>query len=280
MVDELFQGWGGQAGTQNAIMASSDYISQAQRSFGNIEDGFYISPSFLDKLSIHIAKNFMNLPKIKVPLILGIWGGKGQVSRLAGGDKGGNSLVGQCQEAHLSADRLGSWFDMLVGLLQWCCVFGPGCCVKHRPTLHAPPACLFPSTIISQGKTFQCMLAFKKLGISPIVMSAGELESGNAGEPAKLLRQRYREASDSIKKVRGGRGSDACAHCITVAGYSFGVGIACVEGRYLVQSCTSIQAHVHSTLVLPDKHAVRCYPAPCSATAAGLVSQHMRCSLC
>jgi hypothetical protein len=90
---------------------------------------------------------------------------------------------------------------MLVGLLQWCCVFGPGCCVKHRPTLHAPPACLFPSTIISQGKTFQCMLAFKKLGITPIVMSAGELESGNAGEPAKLIRQRYREASDQIKKV-------------------------------------------------------------------------------
>merc|ERR1712187_426632 len=31
-------------------------------------------------------------------------------------------------------------------------------------------------------------------------MSAGELESGNAGEPAKLVRQRYREASDVIKK--------------------------------------------------------------------------------
>jgi hypothetical protein len=31
-------------------------------------------------------------------------------------------------------------------------------------------------------------------------MSAGELESGNAGEPAKLIRQRYREASDVIKK--------------------------------------------------------------------------------
>ena len=42
------------------------------------------------------------------------------------------------------------------------------------------------------GKTFQCNLAFKKLGIAPIVMSAGELESGNAGEPAKLIRQRYR----------------------------------------------------------------------------------------
>ena len=43
-----------------------------------------------------------------------------------------------------------------------------------------------------QGKTFQCSLAYKKLGIAPIVMSAGELESGNAGEPAKLIRQRYR----------------------------------------------------------------------------------------
>jgi len=41
----------------------------------------------------------------------------------------------------------------------------------------------------------QCALAYKKLGISPIVMSAGELESGNAGEPAKLIRQRYREVS-------------------------------------------------------------------------------------
>ena len=31
-------------------------------------------------------------------------------------------------------------------------------------------------------------------------MSAGELESGNAGEPAKLIRQRYREAADIIRK--------------------------------------------------------------------------------
>jgi len=128
MVDPLFQGAQGMGGTHNAIMSSYDYISQGQRNFNNIEDGFYISPAFLDKLTIHVAKNFMDLPKIKVPLILGIWGGKGQ------------------------------------------------------------------------GKTFQCALAYKKLGISPIVMSAGELESGNAGEPAKLVRQRYREASDIIRK--------------------------------------------------------------------------------
>merc|ERR1711966_147534 len=81
-------------------------------------------------MTLHVTKNFMDLPKIKVPLILGVWGGKGQ------------------------------------------------------------------------GKTFQTNLVFKKLGINPIVMSAGELESGNAGEPAKLVRQRYREASDIVKKGR------------------------------------------------------------------------------
>lgn len=128
MVDSLFQGAAGLDGTHNAVLSSTDYINASQRSFANIEDGYYIAPAFLDKLSIHIAKNYMDLPKIKIPLILGIWGGKGQ------------------------------------------------------------------------GKTFQCNLAFKKLGIEPIVMSAGELESGNAGEPAKLIRQRYREASDIISK--------------------------------------------------------------------------------
>jgi len=128
MVDSLYQGYQGKDGTHNAILNSTEYLANNKRSFNNIEDGFYISPEFLDKMTIHIAKNFMELPKIKIPLILGIWGGKGQ------------------------------------------------------------------------GKTFQTELGYKKLGISPIVMSAGELESGNAGEPAKLVRQRYREASDIIKK--------------------------------------------------------------------------------
>merc|ERR1712039_911883 len=128
MVDSLYQGSQGMSGTHNAVLSSSEYLTTSKRSFSNIEDGFYISPEFLDKMTIHIAKNFMELPKIKIPLILGVWGGKGQ------------------------------------------------------------------------GKTFQTELGYKKLGISPVVMSAGELESGNAGEPAKLVRQRYREASDVIKK--------------------------------------------------------------------------------
>jgi len=127
MVDPLFQGGFGLGGTQNAIMTSHDYVSDGQKEI-SIDGDYYISPAFMDKLTVHIVKNYIKLPKIKVPLILGIWGGKGQ------------------------------------------------------------------------GKTFQVELGFKMLGISPIVMSAGELESGNAGEPAKLIRQRYREASDVIKK--------------------------------------------------------------------------------
>ncbi|KAH9316548.1 hypothetical protein KI387_025175, partial [Taxus chinensis] len=129
MVDTLFQAPMGD-GTHDAVMSSYEYLSTAQRTllWDNIKDGYYIAPAFMDKLVVHIAKNFMNLPSIKIPLILGIWGGKGQ------------------------------------------------------------------------GKSFQCELVFSKLGINPIMMSAGELESGNAGEPAKLIRQRYREAADIIRK--------------------------------------------------------------------------------
>ncbi|KAK4480976.1 hypothetical protein RD792_011840 [Penstemon davidsonii] len=129
MVDTLFQAPMG-GGTHDAVLSSYDYISTGLRQyqFDNNMNGCYIAPAFMDKLVIQIAKNFMNLPDIKVPLILGIWGGKGQ------------------------------------------------------------------------GKTFQCELVFAKMGINPISMSAGELESGNAGEPAKLIRQRYREASDVIAK--------------------------------------------------------------------------------
>lgn len=29
-------------------------------------DGFYIAPAFMDKLVVHITKNFMSLPNIKV----------------------------------------------------------------------------------------------------------------------------------------------------------------------------------------------------------------------
>ncbi len=91
---------------------------------------YYISPRFLDKLAVHITKNYLDLPGVRVPLILGIHGRKGE------------------------------------------------------------------------GKSFQCELVFEQMGIDAVHMSAGELESPDAGDPGRLIRLRYREAAEFIK-VRG-----------------------------------------------------------------------------
>ncbi|MGI0494245.1 AAA family ATPase [Alkalinema pantanalense CENA528] len=91
---------------------------------------FYIAPRFLEKLAVHITKNYLDLPNVKVPLILGVHGRKGE------------------------------------------------------------------------GKSFQCDLVFQKMGIEVVYMSAGELESPDAGDPARLIRLRYREAGELVK-VRG-----------------------------------------------------------------------------
>ncbi|MUL37935.1 ribulose bisphosphate carboxylase small subunit [Gloeocapsopsis dulcis] len=91
---------------------------------------YYISPRFLDKLAVHITKNFLDLPGVRVPLILGIHGRKGE------------------------------------------------------------------------GKSFQCELVFERMKIEVIHISGGELESPDAGDPARLIRLRYREAAELIK-VRG-----------------------------------------------------------------------------
>ena len=38
---------------------------------------YYISPRFEEKLSVFITKNYLDLPNMRVPLILGIHGRKG-----------------------------------------------------------------------------------------------------------------------------------------------------------------------------------------------------------
>lgn len=91
---------------------------------------YYISPRFLDKIAVHITKNYLDLPGVRVPLILGIHGRKGE------------------------------------------------------------------------GKSFQCELVFEKMGIEVTHISGGELESPDAGDPARLLRLRYRETAELIR-VRG-----------------------------------------------------------------------------
>lgn len=101
MVDTLFQAPVG-SGTHHAVLSSYDYLSPALRQyhhyspflllllrrcrrfdiysnfsigmfryeFDNNMDEYYIAPAFMDKLLVHIAKNFLNLPKIKVYLLL------------------------------------------------------------------------------------------------------------------------------------------------------------------------------------------------------------------
>lgn len=92
--------------------------------------GYYIAPRFLNKLAVHITKNFLDLPGVRVPLILGVHGRKGE------------------------------------------------------------------------GKTFQCDLVFETMGIEVVRISAGELESPDAGDPSRLIRLRYREAAELVR-VRG-----------------------------------------------------------------------------
>jgi len=53
-----------------------------------------------------------------------------------------------------------------------------------------------------EGKTFQCELVFEKMGIEVTHISGGELESPDAGDPARLIRLRYRETAELIR-VRG-----------------------------------------------------------------------------
>lgn len=91
---------------------------------------YYISPRFAEKLAVHITKNYLQLPEVKIPLILGVHGRKGE------------------------------------------------------------------------GKTFQCELVYERMGIEVVHISGGELESPDAGDPARLLRLRYREAAELVR-VRG-----------------------------------------------------------------------------
>lgn len=50
------------------------------------------------------------------------------------------------------------------------------------------------------GKTYQCECVLNELGAKTFLISGGELESSNAGEPAQLLRNKYLQASRCLEK--------------------------------------------------------------------------------
>ncbi|KAJ6713190.1 hypothetical protein OIU79_009226 [Salix purpurea] len=75
VVDSLFAG--NFLGKDSDIVF--DYRQKVTRSFEYLQGDYYIAPLFLDKVVCHIVKNYLaHLLNVKVPLILGIWGGKGQ----------------------------------------------------------------------------------------------------------------------------------------------------------------------------------------------------------
>ncbi|KAJ7962715.1 ribulose bisphosphate carboxylase/oxygenase activase, chloroplastic [Quillaja saponaria] len=124
VIDDLFVG--NFLGKDSDIVF--DYRQKVTRSFEYLQGDYYIAPIFMDKVVCHIVKNYIaHLLNTKVPLILGIWGGKGQ------------------------------------------------------------------------GKSFQTELIFQAMGVEPVIMSAGELESERAGEPGRLIRERYRTASQVVQ---------------------------------------------------------------------------------
>ncbi|KAK7290154.1 hypothetical protein RIF29_04375 [Crotalaria pallida] len=112
MVDSLFQNEVN-SGTHYAVLSSYEYISTGIKNLDNKEGGFYIAPAFMDKLVVHITKNYMTLPNIKVPLILGIWGGKGQGKsfqcELVFSKMGINYNIKNVQPHHDECWRAGKW---------------------------------------------------------------------------------------------------------------------------------------------------------------------------
>lgn len=72
-IDSLFTG--NILGHKSDI-ADGSLRSEEFRTYNNIQGDYFIAPRFLDKVALHMGKNYLTdqLPSISVPLILGIWG--------------------------------------------------------------------------------------------------------------------------------------------------------------------------------------------------------------
>jgi hypothetical protein len=131
----------------DADVASGDLRARGEssRDLSFIRGEYYVPERFLERFAAHVAKNYLvvdedddddesssssnsGLRAAGVPLILGIWGGK-------------------------------------------------GC-----------------------GKSFNVELCCRDMGITPFVVSAGELEDPVAGEPGASLRRRYVAAANEAKR--------------------------------------------------------------------------------
>ena len=80
-LDSLFVG--NTLGHRSDIADGSLREDDHRRTFNNLVGDYYVAPSFMDAVALHVTKNALVEvggldDKAVVPLILGIWGGKGQ----------------------------------------------------------------------------------------------------------------------------------------------------------------------------------------------------------
>mmetsp|Transcript_27363 Transcript_27363/g.87675 ORF Transcript_27363/g.87675 Transcript_27363/m.87675 type:complete len:530 (-) Transcript_27363:321-1910(-) len=95
------------------------------------------------------------------------------------------------------------------------------------------------------GKSFQTELIMNRMGANPVIMSAGELESEEAGRPGLIIRDRYRTAS-SVIKVQGKLSA------LIINDLDAGV------GRFENTQCTVNNQIVQGTLMNLCDHPTRC----------------------
>ena len=80
------------------------------------------------------------------------------------------------------------------------------------------------------GKSFNVELVCKKMGVQPIIMSAGELEDEYAGEPGRRIRERYRMASQTVR-------NSGIMSCLIINDLDAGVGRLCVRNLTQKTAC-------------------------------------------
>ena len=95
-----------------------------------------------------------------------------------------------------------------------------------------------------EGKTYQCKLVLKRLGIKVFSLSAGQFESKEAGEPAELIRDTYLKACEYVKSLEG----NMAAIVIDDADVAFG------NWGKMYQYTVNTQTVIGELMGLADRH--------------------------
>ena len=95
-----------------------------------------------------------------------------------------------------------------------------------------------------EGKTYQCKLVLKRLGIKVFSLSAGQFESREAGEPAELIRETYLKACEYVKSLE----TNMAAIVIDDADVAFG------NWGEMYQYTVNTQTVIGELMGLSDRH--------------------------